>query len=264
MQSNMQIHVNLIQHHISFGDPQENWEKVIKVLNHLPHLPGQLYLLPELWTTAYDLTHMSDHAEENEKILRAVNDFAIENNIILGGSMVLRTGKLATNTFTLSGLESNQPDRYDKIHLFKLMNEDRWLSPGKRPVITHLQGIQTGLTVCYDLRFPELFRYYALQGCQLVLLVAEWPLTRINHWRALLQARAIENLMYIAAVNTVGKIHDTTFGGGSVIFSPWGEVIGEGGNHDEEVVTGTIDTNYLTEIRRKYPFLSDRRPERYE
>ena len=115
----------------------------------------------------------------------------------------------------------------------------------------------------YDLRFPELFRRYALADCVLTFLPAEWPHPRLEHWQTLLRARAIENQMFIVACNRVGQSNDTGFCGHSCIIDPWGEVLVEGGE-EEALLTMEIDLEKVTAVRRTIPIFNDRRPRIYQ
>jgi predicted amidohydrolase len=119
------------------------------------------------------------------------------------------------------------------------------------------------LSICYDLRFPEMFRVYAAAGAKLILMVAEWPETRIEHWRTLLLSRAIENQVYIAAVNKVGRSQGADLGGRSVIVDPWGERLVEGGT-EEALLTARIDLALVGQVREKIPVLKDRQPDAYQ
>ena len=130
---------------------------------------------------------------------------------------------------------------YRKIHLFRLFDEHKWLGEGEAPTMMDLPWGRAGLSICYDLRFPELFRRYAVEhGAELILICAEWPLVRVEHWRALLIARAIENQCFVAATNSCGDTGGTVFGGHSMIVDPWGAVIAEAGE-DESLVTAEVD-----------------------
>jgi predicted amidohydrolase len=143
------------------------------------------------------------------------------------------------------------------------MDEDKWLQPGTQLICTDFQWGKAGLAVCYDLRFPEMFRKYALKGTRLVFIPAEWPAARVSHWSTLLRARAIENQMFVVGVNCVGKIGNETFGGSSTIISPWGETIAEANNQDEQLITAEIDLDQVDEFRMKIPVFEDRRPDIY-
>ena len=142
------------------------------------------------------------------------------------------------------------------------MDEHKYLSPGHHPTIVDTSWGKMGLAICYDLRFPELFRVYALAGAKIVFLPAEWPHPRLNHWQILLRARAIENQMYVVACNRVGTSKDTHFCGHSCIIDPWGEVVAEIGE-DDGILTAEIGINKVDEVRSSIPIFADRRPEIY-
>lgn len=116
-----------------------------------------------------------------------------------------------------------------------------------------------GLAICYDLRFPEIFRSCAVKGAQLILLVAEWPSHRIEHWKTLLQARAIENQCYIAAVNKVGTSQGAALGGNSAVVNPMGEFLTLGGEN-QELLQADLDLDEVSKIREWMPVFDDRRP----
>jgi len=153
--------------------------------------------------------------------------------------------------------------RYQKIHLFRLMDEHRWLQPGNCPQIAPTPWGNAGLSICYDLRFPELFRSYALQGTDFFFLSAEWPAKRIHHWKVLTHARAIENLSFMFAVNCIGPTTRDDFGGCSMVVSPWGETLAEASPKDEDLLTVTVDIGQISRARNFLPVFQDRRPEIY-
>ncbi|HBI05283.1 MAG TPA: carbon-nitrogen hydrolase, partial [Paenibacillaceae bacterium] len=115
----------------------------------------------------------------------------------------------------------------------------------------------------YDIRFPELARSYALDGAGILVNSAEWPHPRLNHWRTLMQARAIENQMYVVACNRVGISGKTEFCGHSMVIDPWGEILVEGGE-EEAILIAEIDLTLIEEVRGKIPVFADRRPDLYK
>ncbi|MGC8839221.1 MAG: nitrilase-related carbon-nitrogen hydrolase, partial [Anaerolineae bacterium] len=151
---------------------------------------------------------------------------------------------------------------YRKIHLIPLFREDQYLYPGDAPVLVEFPWGKAGLAICYDLRFPELFRAYALGGAVVTFLVAEWPRERIAHWRVLVQARAIENLAFVVACNCTGSDESGTFGGHSLVVGPWGEVLVEGGE-EEGLFFAEVDLAQVEAARERLPALRDRRPAAY-
>jgi predicted amidohydrolase len=142
------------------------------------------------------------------------------------------------------------------------MEEDRWLQPGAAPLIMDLPWGTTGMAICYDLRFPELFRRYAVQGAKVIVMPAEWPIERVEHWRTLLQARAIENQCFMVATNSAGQTGNTTFGGHSMIVDPWGKIVVEVGE-TPTLVTAEIEVDLVDSVRNRIPVFEDRRPDVY-
>jgi len=254
--------VSLCQIHIKPTDIDQNLSRALQALEEVVRQGGKLALLPELWSSGYDLPNAAAQAERSPEILARLALFSQEHGIAIGGSLLEQIGNQVFNTFTLI-----QPDQsaiqYRKIHLFGLMDEDTWLTPGNEPVLADFCGLKASLSICYDLRFPELYRLYALQQAQLFLISAEWPTRRIEHWRTLLRARAIENQAFTAAVNTVGSSGGAVYGGNSAVISPWGETLIEAPADAEAVLTVELDFQQLADVRKFMPIFSDRRPDIY-
>lgn len=123
-------------------------------------------------------------------------------------------------------------------------------------VMSDIDGIKTGFSICYDLRFPELYRFYGKEKGEILINIANWPITRIEHWRTLLKARAIENQAFVVGVNRTGKDPQLQYNGCSSIFNPMGEelccIV-----DDVEIRTIEIDLGMVQEVRKKFPFLED-------
>ncbi|MBO9350247.1 MAG: carbon-nitrogen hydrolase family protein [Thermomicrobium sp.] len=192
---------------------------------------------------------------------------------LLGGSILERSaipGKYY-NTSVLFAPDGEIIASYRKIHLFDVdltgnvtSNESATILPGDRVVTAEVAGHVVGLTICYDLRFPELYRLLALDGAELILVPAAFTLyTGKDHWHTLLRARAIENQCYVAAPAQIGP-HDPgqQCYGHSLVADPWGTVIAEAINRVGVVVT-TLDFAYLRAVRAQLPSLANRRPETY-
>jgi len=127
----------------------------------------------------------------------------------------------------------------------------------------------TGLSICYDIRFPELFRTYALKGARVVFSPMAFPYPRLDHWKSLVRARAIENQMFMVGINQVGEenlghLGMVTYFGDSVIIDPWGKTVVEASETDEMLLTATIDLDLSDRIRSEMRVLHDRRPDLYE
>ncbi|MCA9926139.1 MAG: carbon-nitrogen family hydrolase, partial [Anaerolineales bacterium] len=181
---------------------------------------------------------------------------------LVGSNLSLMDGGGFGNTAVFYNNRGESLGSYSKIHLFRLMDEDQFLAPGSGSTLVETPWGKVGLAICYDLRFPELFRLYALAGAKMVIIPAEWPYPRLMHWQTLLRARAIENQMFIVACNRVGRSKETDFFGHSCVIDPWGEVLVEGGE-ESGVETAVIDTDLVDEVRARIPVFADRRPEVY-
>jgi predicted amidohydrolase len=187
---------------------------------------------------------------------------ATQNKIGIIGSVLEKRGLEVANSASFSAPNGRMMGIYRKIHLFSLFDEDKWLQPGSSPLSIDLPWGNTALAICYDLRFPELFRNYAADGAKMIVIPAEWPIARLEHWRALLIARAIENQCYIVATNTAGETGDVTYAGHSMIVDPWGKIVIEGGE-DPMLLTAEIEMDLVDEVRQRIPVLKDRRTDVY-
>lgn len=261
----MKLTVSLAQMDIVFGKPLENLAKVRQLAAEAAQRGSDWLVLPELWSTAYDLTNAADHATPiSTGIFAEIAALGQQHNLhIIGSTLSTLATEKYGNTLTWHQPDGNIAATYSKLHLFRLMNEHQFLTAGEQPEIVQTEWGKVGLGICYDLRFPELFRHYALSGATMMILPAEWPHPRRMHWRTLLRARAIENQMFVIACNRVGKGGGNQFFGHSAIIDPWGETIIEGGEQ-EMLLTGEIDFGRLPATRAKIPIFTDRRPEIYK
>ena len=178
-------------------------------------------------------------------------------------SLVEAEGDRLFNTFYLFAPDGRQLARYRKLHLFSLMQEEQHFAPGQSSVIVEIDGLKIGLLICYDLRFPELSRQLALAGARLLLVSAQWPRPRTAHWRALLKARALENQLFVAACNRVGRGGGHSFAGASTILDPWGRETLRLPLR-ETARSKQIYLNESAAFRSHLNCFADRRPEIYE
>jgi len=171
------------------------------------------------------------------------------------------------NTSVLLGPDGREVARYRKIHLFdvevdgKVIRESDWYVAGEAVAVARVLGRRVGLSVCYDLRFPELYRRHAREGAEILTVPASFTATTgAAHWESLLRARAIENQAFVLAPDQVGLGSGgvPTYGN-SLIVDPWGEVLARGSGDGEEVVKATLDFGRLAEVRRRLPSLRHRR-----
>jgi len=225
---------------------------------------ADLVCLPEMFPTGFDYEYIGVRAEPlTGPFMTALTETARDAGIhLVCGSYPEREGEKIYNTAVLIGPGGRIIGKYRKIHLFPLMEENLYLSSGHEIPIFETDLGKLGIMICYDIRFPELARALALRGAEIILVPAEFPYPRLDHWKCLLKARAVENQCYIMAVNRVGTSGSARFFGNSSIYDPWGELIAGSGD-DEAVVTGVIDTQVIEEVRRRIPVFSDRRADLY-
>ncbi|NGQ97478.1 carbon-nitrogen family hydrolase [Brevibacillus sp. SYP-B805] len=256
--------VALLQMDVAFGQPEQNREKVRQMVERLEGKETDLLLLPELWDTAYDLERLDEIADDSGAQAKALLSETARrlNSFVVGGSIAERIGNKVYNTSYVFDRSGALIGRYSKAHLFRLMEEEKYLTAGDEVGIYTMDGQPTGSMICYDIRFPEWFRTYALHGVKALFVCAQWPHPRLNHWRQLLIARAIENQMYVVACNRVGDGGNNTFCGHSMVINPWGEIVAEA-MQQEEIVTGEIDFALVDEVRGRIPVFADRRPGLY-
>ena len=146
--------------------------------------------------------------------------------------------------------------RYRKVHPFSYAKEDKYYDAQKEIVITKIDQTKIGLSVCYDLRFPELYRLYAIEHAEILVDIANWPVSRIDHWKTLLKARAIENQAFMIGANRVGNDPFNQYNGCSAVFDPMGNEIVMVEN-EEKIIEAEIDLSLVNSTRTKLPFLQD-------
>ncbi|MDX1994358.1 MAG: carbon-nitrogen family hydrolase [bacterium] len=260
----VKVTISLAQMNIALGDVKKNVSLVEKWTAEAARRGSHLVVFPELWSTGYALDRAKEFAAQlNSGVFSQLSTIATQNKISIVGSILEKRGHEAANSASFIAPNGRMMGVYRKIHLFQLMDEDKYLQPGSSPLSMELPWGLTGLAICYDLRFPELFRRYAVEGTKMMIIPAEWPMERLEHWRVLLQARAIENQCFIVATNAAGQTGDTVFGGHSMIVDPWGKIIIEGGD-EPNLLTAEIEMDRVDEIRQRIPVFEDRRPETYE
>lgn len=262
------ITISLGQFDVRWGDPDTNVERVSELAAEAAQRGSDVLVLPELWDSGFTLDRVMElGTQSNEGRFSEVQALAQHYNIHIIGSMLelgylQGTSRPAYNSAYWFAPDGTVPGFYRKIHLFRPFDEDKYLLPGGAPHWIGLPWGKTGVAICYDLRFPELFRSYATAGVQIVFIPAQWPLRRLSHWQTLLRARAIENQMVVVACNRVGTTNNDEFGGHSTVIDAWGDVLAEGGEY-EDMITVQVDLDHVAAVREKFPVLADRRPDAY-
>lgn len=258
------LQIALAQFDVKLGETNSNLATATKYITLAARRRAKLVVLPELWSSGFDLKHCQVHAQTSrETVLPALAKLARRHNLHIVGSVLHANSRREVfNSAIVTGPGIGLSRMYRKIHLFAPMLENQFLAPGNRmPVFRPTFGT-FALAICYDLRFPELFRKYAVNGAQLVIVCAQWPAIRMDHWRTLVRARAIENQFFVLACNRTGRSQETMFGGHSMIVDPFGQILVEGTENDA-LLTADIDFRAINESRSRIPSLNDRRPDLY-
>ena len=250
-----------VQLDTTWEDKAANHAKLAALLAADPPEPGSLVVLPEMWATGFSLRvagTTETPARETEAFLAAQ---AAQHGIgLLGGVVTTGPDGLGRNEAVLFGPDGHEAARYTKMHPFSYGEETKHFGRGSEVRLFEWQGFTVAPLICYDLRFPEVFRAAVRGGAEVFCVIANWPDVRVDHWRTLLKARAIENQAYVVGVNRCGHDPSLYYSGRSLIFGPRGEVLADGGS-EEGTVKAHLDRAALRAYRREFPALADIHPD---
>jgi predicted amidohydrolase len=259
----------------SNGDKERNLAAAERLVRAAVADGAEFVALPEKWNLLAGGEELVAGAEPLDgPSLTAARGWARELSIhLVAGSICERggEGEKASNTSVLIGPDGEDVAVYRKIHMFDVdaggvsYRESEFERPGSEPVVAPLGDLTAGLTVCYDLRFPELFRILALRGANLIALPSAFTLaTGRDHWEVLLRARAIENQLFVIAPNQWGEAppHYSSFGR-SAIVDPWGVMLATASD-GEGFIAAELDFEAQARIRESLPSLANRQPDAYD
>ncbi len=245
-----------LQFDVQLGATEANLDTLRRLLAALKPAGPALLVLPELWAAGFDYSNLALHSTRTPALLAALAAEATRYDILLAGSLAEageddgRGGRRIYNTMYFVG-PAGVLGKIRKQQLFAPMGEDVHFTGGDnpRPVSTPL-GLLAG-QVCFDLRFPELARIQAAAGAQLLAVSGQWPAARREHWRTLLQARAIENQVFVIGCNRCGETEDTEFGGHSLVVAPDGKILAEVGTESAGQLV-ELEPELVTRSRRLF------------
>ncbi len=248
-----------VQHDIAWENRRANFAKVEALLTAARPQAGSLVLLPEMFASGFSLNIPAIRESRDRETERFLAATAKKLGIyLLGGIVTTKTNGKGSNQAVVFTPEGSELARYTKMQPFTHGGESANYDAGKTTTLFAWQGFKVSPFICYDLRFPEHFRTATKRGAQLITVIANWPVTRIQHWITLLQARAIENQAYVAGVNRCGTDPTLTYNGRSLIISPKGDILADAGN-GETVISADVNLDELLAYRRDLPFLADMR-----
>ncbi len=260
----------LAQHDIEGGDVDGNVERATDAIERAAARDADLVVLPELFNVGYFA--FDSYAREAESLdgptLSRVAEAARHHEVgVVAGSIVedLATtdgGPAAeglANTSVFIDRAGERRGVYRKHHLFGYDSaEAELLVPGESVPTVDFEGFSVGITTCYDLRFPELYRDLTDAGATLLCVPSAWPYPRVEHWTLLPRARAVENLLYVGAANGSGEFESATLLGRSAVYDPWGSTLAGSGD-DPALVVAECDPDRVEAVREEFPALADRR-----
>lgn len=255
--------IALVQSDITWNDPDTSIEHLAPLVSSAHDQGADIIVLPEMFACGFSFPEGHSARRTSQLGQEAMLDWSGKYQAAIVGSLP-SLGTLETkprNTLLVAD-RGKIVGSYHKVHLFSFAKEDERYSRGDDPLVLRLAGLRCGFFVCYDLRFPEMWNALA-EHCDAFVVVANWPHRRASHWRALLQARAIDNQAFVIGVNRVGIGGDLVYSGGSVAVSPTGEFIEELGSKVQVSVID-VDASASVEYRTSFPTLKDRRPDVYQ
>ncbi|MHA3774007.1 carbon-nitrogen family hydrolase [Verrucomicrobiota bacterium sgz303538] len=249
--------VYAIQLDIAWEDKAANFAKVRKLLEAASPERNSLVVLPEMFSTGFsldtDVTRQKAGCEDETFLAELAREYDV---YVLGGVVSPSSAKNGRNESVTFSPDGTPLARYQKIHPFSLAGETKCHDSGKDIVTFEWAGFTVAPFICYDLRFPEIFRAAAQRGANLFVVSALWPVKRQQHWLTLLQARAIENQAYVVGVNRVGTEPQYFYSGRSVVVDPHGVIIADAGEQ-ERVLAAIVDVDVVSTWRRDFPALRD-------
>ncbi len=244
----------LIQLDIAWQDRDKNHQRALDFIKRAAELDCHVIIFPEMFTTGFsmDTSKIDDGSETDSLLSGAAEKFGL---YIIAG-FPIKGNNIARNIARVYDPGGRCIAEYTKIHPFSYLGEDKYFIAGNEIVIFDIEGIPSSVFICYDLRFPEIFRKVA-GDVHLIFVIANWPSSRIEHWKALLRARAIENQCFVVGVNRTGRdgngIH---YPGCSCVYDPSGNILLTG-NDSEEFLTIEIEPSEVQKVRKEFPFLRD-------
>lgn len=262
MEKEKRLKILAVQVCSKIGDKRANYSKILELIESNIKQDTDILVLPEVWTVGWKPAIFKDSAEDldNSETVDFLSSIAKKYNTnIIGGSFITKKQNKYYNTCPVISRKGELIATYDKMHLFSYYGcaEGSYVESGQNPVLINIEGVKIGLTICYDIRFPEIYRIYRKAGADVFINMAAWPMTRRVHWEVLTEARAIENQCYMVALTQSGLIEGNERNlGHSMIIDSKGEVISEI-TKDEGTMFAEIKFNEMYKFREKCTVLLD-------
>ena len=256
------IKISAIQMNAKIGDKKANFDKVSALIKRDIDTTDVI-ILPEVWTCGWSPRVFQDSAEDlnDSDTIKFLSRIAKEHNCwIIGGSFITKRNNHFYNTCPVINRDGKVVTTYSKNHLFSYYGceEGKFVDTGKSPVMVNIDGIKVGLTICYDIRFPEIYRAYRKAGADLFVNCAAWGLSKPIPWECMTRSRAVEEQTYMVALTQSGFIENDEWNiGHSRIIDYKGETISEITNQKEGAMEAILDFDSMYKFRDKCTCLND-------
>jgi len=246
--------IGLVQYSPVWENKKASFEKIIKMLVNTDKV--ELMIFPEMTLTGFTMKSAKFAERLDGESVQFFASLAKEKKCSIMFGIIERGRNKCFNTIVHINNQGKILTTYRKIHPFSYTSENAFYGAGREIAVAKSKGYKIGLSICYDLRFPELYRMYAKEKVHILVNIANWPITRIEHWRTLLKARAIENQCYMIGVNRVGNDPALLYNGFSSAFDPMGNLLVESVDVEQLIVVD-VEIKYVQQVRNNFPFLSD-------
>ncbi|MBI2418473.1 MAG: hypothetical protein HYV28_11360 [Ignavibacteriales bacterium] len=255
MQSTNNIHIGLVQYSPLWEDKQANKDKLL-LITGLMDKPVDILVFPEMTLTGFSMKPEKFAENANGETFDFFAKMAIRKTCSVIYGYICKENGNYYNVLTWVDETGTVLSSYRKIHLFSFAGENLHYTKGSGVVIQEHKGLRFGLSICFDLRFPELYRTYAQNKTDVLVNIANWPVSRAMHWNTLLRARAIENQSYVLAVNRTGNDPFVQYPGDSTLIDPLGNIAAHS-NQADTIVNALIEKDTIVTTREKFPFLNE-------
>lgn len=259
---NKSFKAGVVQFDVEYGRIEANLAKLSEQLETLASAHVSLAVFPEMFSCSFDNENLKAHSRSTPDIIERFSVLALEHGMAITGTLPEQEENRIYNTMVFIDTDGKIKGKYRKLHLFRLTGEHLYYTAGNEVVTVDSTLGRIGLMTCYDLRFPEVARALFLKGAQLIVVSAQWPEPRKDHWETLIKARAIENQLFMVCSNRTGTEAGLTFPGMSMIADPVGKILVHAGDNATSVFA-EIDPEAVRTIRTLIPCMTDRRAEVY-
>lgn len=262
----MDMVISAIQFRPKAGDVEYNLARMSEMIGEAASRGARLAVLPEVADIGYHVPDVRRLAEEFPgPSTKRLSGIAAKNEMTIVCGMAERRLDKFFNTAAVFGPDGRLVMQYDKTHLCPLppFNEPAAFEYGAKIRVAEVAGVKLGVSICYDIRFPEVYRRLMLDGAEVVAHPTAFPTIRIDQIEAYMRVRALENQFFMVSANCWGDVGGVDIGGNSMIVAPTGEILARGAATGDSVLTASIDTDDVADIRETMPVVTQRRPEIY-